>query len=197
MTMAPRLACAVLAGSLAIVAVAACSSPEDRAAHEGLTIQQIMRDEIDANAHALWAVTNPAIDDQAGLDPNKMTEERWTQMERHANVLKQGALAIARMDPLVVARPGEEISDADIEGGYSAAQVQAAIDEDTQELRVAASSFAIYAALLSASAYARDAPAAGKLLDDLNSQCETCHLEFWYPSQKELTEGAATAPRES
>jgi hypothetical protein len=186
---------AVLAGSIAVVIVA-CSSPADRVTHENLTIQEIMRDEVDANAHALWTVTNPAIDDQVGIDPEKMTEARWAQMEKHANAMKQGALAIARMDPPVVANPGQDISDANIEGGYSTAQVQAAVDQNPQGLREAARSFAIYAALLSAAAYARDARAAGPLIDGLNSQCETCHLEFWYPSQRAQLEQTAAVSQD-
>ena len=190
--MKARLSWCLLAGSLG--AILACSSPEDRAAHEGLTIQQIMRDEVDPNAHGVWELTNPAIDDRAGLDPAKMTETDWTELESRAAVMKQGALAIARMEPLVVARPGEEIADANVESGYSAAQVQAAIDKDPQTLREMATSFGIYAALLSAAAFARDAPAAGPLVDQLNSQCESCHLEFWYPSQNELLEASKLRP---
>ena len=181
--METRVSSTILAASLA---VAACSSAEDRAAHEGLTLQQIMRDKVDTNAHALWDATNPALDDQVGLDPAEMSDDAWTELDSRSAALEQGALAIARMHPIVVVRPGQEVADAAIEGAYSAAQVQAAIDADPAKLREMATSLAMYSGLLSAAADVRDARAAGKLIEGLNDQCESCHLDFWYPGQKDL-----------
>src|SRR6188508_1576989 len=122
-----------------LVLTAACSKEPEEAT---LTFHEIMKDEIDKNADALWDLTNAAIGDQAGIDPSKMTDDRWNDIAKRADAVRAAALKIATMDPIVVAKPGVKISDEDIPGGHSAAQVQARFDRDPQTLRDMANSLA-------------------------------------------------------
>ena len=171
----------------AIATLAACSSNEE-ASVKAPTFHEVMKDKVDVRADEVWAIGNAAIADDAGLDPAQMTDERWQQLESRSRTLQQAALEIATMDPIVVARPGVKISDEGIAGGHSAAQVQSEIDKDPQALRDMAQTLAVHTGDLADAAAAHDIDRAALLINQLDSVCESCHLEFWYPDQKELVE---------
>ena len=177
-------------GVLPVLAlVAACSSQkQEEPAAPALTFHEVMKDKVDKNADELWDVSNAAIGDAAGLDPTKMTDERWAQLTAKAEAVQQAALEIATMDPLTVAKPGVKISDEGIPGGHTAAMVQARFDQDPQKLRDLANALASHMGELVAATRAHDAAKAGPLIDQLDGVCESCHLEFWYPDQKALVE---------
>ncbi|HYD25821.1 MAG TPA: hypothetical protein VEB68_13600 [Croceibacterium sp.] len=181
--MKPRISWMMLAASLAVVA--ACSRQADEPAP---TVNEVMKTAIDANADQLWDISNVAIGEAAGLDPARMTDARWDQIAEKAAAVRQGALEIARMDPLVVVRPGVRIADEGVPGGDTGAQVQANIDKDPQKLRDFANALAVHAGDLATASTAHDVARAGLLIDQLDAVCEDCHLEFWYPSQKALLE---------
>ena len=166
----------------------ACSQGQDEPAAEVQTFHEVMKDEVDKNADELWDIANKAIGDRAGIDPTKMTDARWDQLADKAEAVQRAALKIAMMDPLVVAKPGVKISDEDIPGGHSAAQVQERFDKEPQKLRDMANGLAAHVGDLAAAARAHDAARAGALVDQLDPVCEGCHLEYWYPDQKALVE---------
>jgi hypothetical protein len=168
--------------------VAACSSESEEPAAPALTFHEVMKDKVDKNADELWDISNAAIGDAAGLDPAKMTDERWAQIEAKATAVQQAALEIATMDPLVAAKPGVKISDEGIPGGHTAAMVQERFDKNPQKLRDLANALARHTGDLAVAAHAHDAARAGPLIDQLDGVCESCHLEFWYPDQKALVE---------
>ena len=168
--------------------VAACSSEKEQPAPPTLTFHEVMKDKVDKNADELWDISNAAIGDAAGLDPAKMTDERWAQLQAKAEAVQQAALEIATMDPLVTAKPGVKISDEGIPGGHTAAMVQERFDKDPQKLRDLANALARHTGDLATAARMHDAAAAGPLIDQLDGVCESCHLEFWYPDQKALVE---------
>jgi len=176
-------------GLLPVLALAAaCSSQKEEPAAPALTFHEVMKDKVDKNADELWDISNAAIGDAAGLDASKMTDERWAQLTTKAEAVQQAALEIATMDPLVVARPGVKISDEGIPGGHTAAMVQERLDKDPEKLRDLANALASHMGELVAATRAHDAARAGPLIDQLDSVCESCHLEFWYPDQKALVE---------
>jgi hypothetical protein len=182
-----------------LVLTAACRQEPEEAAQ--LTFHEIMKDEIDKNADELWDISNAAIGERAGLDPAKMDDDRWADIAERADAVRAAALKIATMDPIVIAKPGVKISDEDIPGGHTAAQVQARFDRDPQTLRDMANALAVHMGDLADAARAHDAAKAGPLVDQLDGVCENCHLEYWYPDQKELvnqirSEGGDVPPPE-
>ena len=168
--------------------VAGCSSESEEPAAPALTFHEVMKDKVDKNADELWDISNAAIGDAAGIDPTKMTDERWAQIAAKAEAVQQAALEIATMDPIVVAGPGVKISDEGIPGGHTAAMVQERFDKDPEKLRDLANALAAHTGELAAAARAHDPAKAGPLVDQLDGVCESCHLEFWYPDQKALVE---------
>jgi hypothetical protein len=146
-----------------------------------------MKDEIDVRADDVWANGNAHIGADAGLDPASMTDDDWKKLAAAAVSVQQAALDLANLkDPIVVVKPGVKISDEGVPGGDSAESVQQNVDKDPQGFREHAHALAQDMADLAKAANQRDARAAGPIINQLDSVCESCHLEFWYPSQKAL-----------
>jgi hypothetical protein len=165
--------------------LAGCSKKPEQPQQK--TLHEIMKDEVDVRADDVWDIGNKHIDANAGIDAAGMSDDDWKKLASAAVSLQQGALAIANLkDPIVVAKPGVKIADEDVPGGDSAASVQANVDKDPQGLRDHASSLAQDMADLATAANKHDAATAGPIINQLDGVCESCHLEFWYPSQKKL-----------
>ena len=169
---------------LALPFIAACSQADAPPAPVE-TLHQLMLNEVDKNADALWDVTNAAIGDEGGLDPAKLDDAHWLKIAELADKVAAGANKIAAMDPIVTAPPGTNIGDSNVPGGHSAAQVQTAIDVDPEGLRELAKSLGMHMSDIAAAARAHDAVTAGPLIDALDGVCESCHLRYWYPEQAE------------
>jgi hypothetical protein len=178
------IAGAAVLGALALGLAACNKQPEPP---KQLTLHEVMKDEIDANADKVWDVTNDALGEQAELDPAKMSDGKWAQLEEYATKTAEGANKIAAMaPPIKVVKPGVKIADEDVPYGDSAASVQANVDKDPEMLHEFAGVLAAHMTELANAAKTHDAAKAGPLIDQLDGVCEDCHLEFWYPSQKDL-----------
>jgi hypothetical protein len=146
-----------------------------------------MKDDIDVRADDVWAIGNAHINGQAEIDAASMSDDDWKKLAAAAVSLQQAALEIANLkEPIVVVKPGVKIADEDVPGGDSAESVKANIEKDPQGLRDHANALAADMAELAEAASKHDAKTAGPIINQLDSVCESCHLEFWYPSQKDL-----------
>jgi len=170
----------------AMLLMSGCKQEQPAQPAAELTFHEIMKDEVDKNADELWDISNKAIGDRAGLDPAKMTDETWTQIADRAEAVQRAALKIATMNPIVVVKPGVKISDEGIPGGHTGAQVQERMDKNPDTLRDLANALARHTGDIAKFARAHDAASIGPLIDQLDGVCEDCHLEYWYPDQKEL-----------
>jgi cytochrome c556 len=177
----------ILALGAAALGLSACGK-EPAKDNSQLTLHEIMKNEVDKYADQLWDETNPAIGDAAGLDGSKMNDARWAQTIELATKVQDAAKKIAALDPIIAVKPGVKIADEDVPFGDSAASVQANIDKDPEGLRNFANTLADHMGDLIAAAKVKDTEKAGPLIDQLDGVCESCHLEFWYPSQKDLVE---------
>jgi hypothetical protein len=169
----------------ALLLTSGCKKPEQ--APQQKTLHEIMKDEIDVRADDVWAVGNAHISDQAGIDAASMTDGDWKKLASAAVSLQQAALELAALkEPITIVKPGAKIADQDVPGGDTVASVKANVDKDPQGLRDHANSLAADMADLAKAASQHDAKTAGPIINQLDSVCESCHLEFWYPSQKAL-----------
>jgi hypothetical protein len=175
------LAAALLAG--------ACSSPKEEAKVAPTpTLHEMMTKKIDVEADKIWAIGNAAIDEDASIDPNLMTDKSWTELEEASNRMADHAKELSALDPVVVTRPGVKIADEGTPDAPSPAAIQGHIARDTDVYRSLADALMVHAVNLAGAARAKDPVQAGKLLNGLDGVCETCHLEFWYPEQKAFVE---------
>src|SRR3569833_3034300 len=178
-----------IVGAVALVALAlglsACN--KQPAQPEQLTLHEVMKNEIDANADKEWDVTNDALGEKAEMVGSKMSDGQGAKREEYETKTAEGAKKIAAMTPPIkVVKPGVKIADEDVPYGDSAASVQANVDKDPEMLHEFAGVLAQHMTDLANAAKTHDAAKAGPLIDQLDGVCEDCHLEFWYPSQKEL-----------
>jgi hypothetical protein len=169
----------------ALLLAAGCKKQET--APQQRTFHEIMKDDIDVRADDVWAIGNAHINGQAEIDAASMSDDDWKKLAAAAVSLQQAALEIANLkEPIVVVKPGVKIADEDVPGGDSAESVKANIEKDPQGLRDHANALAADMAELAEAASKHDAKTAGPIINQLDSVCESCHLEFWYPSQKDL-----------
>jgi len=170
-----------------LVLTAGCQKQE--AAPPQKTLHEVMKDEVDERADVVWAIGNAHINGDAGIDAASMTDDDWKKLASAAIDLQQGALHIAALkEPIVIVKPGESIADESVPGGDTKESVKANVDKDPQGLRDHANSLAQDMADLATAANKHDAATAGPIINQLDGVCESCHLEFWYPSQKKLVD---------
>ena len=173
----------------ALLLTAGCQKEEQ--APQQKTLHEIMKDEIDTRADDVWAIGNAHMSDQAGIDAASMTDDDWKKLASAAVSLQQAALELAALkEPITIVKPGVKIADQDVPGGDTVESVKANVDKDPQGLRDHANSLAADMADLAKAANKHDAATAGPIINQLDSVCESCHLEFWYPSQKALVNAA-------
>jgi hypothetical protein len=173
--------------ALALLA-AGCSSPEKAEEPELTTIHEYMTQRIDPDADAIWAIGNAAISDDASIDPAKMTDADWTNLGTAADRMAGHARKLENLDPVLVSKAGMKIADEGTEGAPTQAMIQSHLQKDTDVFRALADSLTTHATDLSAAAKKKDFVTAGRLINEMDGVCESCHLEFWYPEQKALVE---------
>ncbi len=178
-------------GALALGLAACSKEPAD--ADVEWTVHEGMTEHVDVIADEVWAIGNASIGEQAGIDPSKIDDAGWAKLADAATRLQNAANKLGSLPTPVVNRPGVKISDEDIEGGTTSAQVQKNIDADVEGFRGMAHALAGHMGDLAAAAKAHDAQRAGPLVDQLDGVCENCYLEFWYPQQRELVESLLKA----
>jgi cytochrome c556 len=178
------------------LALAGCSSQKEEATPaEPTTIHGYMTQRIDPDADAIWAIGNAAISEDASMDPAKMTDADWVKLREAATRMAGHSRGLETLDPLLVKEPGAKIADEGTEGAPTPDQIQAHLDRDTDVFRALADSLTTHANDLSAAAAKKDFANAGRLINEMDGVCESCHLEFWYPEQKELMKKMGIAPQ--
>jgi len=166
--------------------LAGCSKNAEQPAKR-TTVHEVMKDEVDTRADDVWGVGNAHMTEDAGINGATMTDADWTKLAGAATNLHNAALDLASLpDPLTVVKPGGKIAFEDTDWGDKATSVQHNVDQDPQGLRDLANSLAQHTADLTAAAQKHDAATAGKLVNELDGVCESCHVKYWYPSQKAL-----------
>ena len=151
------------------------------------TIHEEMKEEVDKRADDVWAVGNKHMSEDAGMNGATMTDADWKTLAAAATNLHDAALDLAGLpEPLTVVKPGSKIAYEDTDWGDKATAVQHNVAQDSQGLRDLANALATHSADIATAANNHDAATAGKLINELDGVCESCHVKYWYPSQKAL-----------
>jgi hypothetical protein len=176
----------VTAIASALALLAACHQQPQAQAES--TVHAIMKDKVDANADALWDLTNPALNNDATLNPAKIDDARWAQIAQRAQAVADAAGELASLKTLKLVEPGQKIADQDLVGGDPPDAVQANLDRNPTDFRQFAGALQAHMNDVVAYSKAHDAKKLSPLIDQLDGVCENCHLEFWYPDQKAYIE---------
>jgi hypothetical protein len=173
--------------AIAAIAVAALSACKKEAAAAPVDVRATMQDQVNPAMTAIWDVGNNALDDNGGLDAALLDDAKWATVADNADKLAAAGTAIAEAGSFVAAAAANSTV---AEGEITMAAVQQHIDANPDGLKQMGAAFADTATRLAAAARAKDARTAGDLISGMDQVCESCHLEFWYPEQKELVEQA-------
>jgi len=178
-------ATAILAIAAAVAALSACKKEEAAAAQ--LDVRATMQGRVNPAMLAIWDVGNNALDDNGGIDPAKMDDAKWAQVAENADKLAAAGKDISEAGGFIAAAANNSTVG---EGEITMAAVQQHIDGNPDGLKQMGAAFADHATRLAAAARGKDFKTAGDLISGMDQVCEGCHLEYWYPEQKALIEGA-------
>lgn len=171
--------------AIAAMGVAALSACQKEAAAAPLDVRATMQQQVNPAMMAIWDVGNNALDENGGLDPSLLDDAKWTTIAENADKLAAAGKQIAGASGFVAAAAGNTTVG---EGEITMAAVQQHIDGNPAGLKQMGTAFGDNAARLATAARAKDAKTAGDLISGMDQVCESCHLEYWYPEQKELVE---------
>ena len=190
----------LLAGALTL----ACSSPKEQGAPAAATpatetktwggeltpvvsVRELMRDLIDPLADNIF--------ESVGIEVSKAGEREWEpRTDADWAKVRTGAVALAEASYLLkIPRPIEpegwekEKRDAD-SGELLPPDVLARIQKDPVLWQAKIEALRNVGKEVLEIVEKKDAKALFGANEDLEAACENCHIEFWYPSQKELFE---------
>jgi hypothetical protein len=182
----------VAAGVALLAATAACapapaSAPAAAALPASpvtpvLTVQELMEHIVDPQADFVFDAVGVDVGPKGVVETKPTTDEDWTRIERGAYVLAESTnlLKIER----AIAPPGAQNNQP---GGpeLTPDQIQAKVNENRALWNSHADTLRAEALKVVAIVKARDTDkllAAGSAVD---AACESCHLDFWYPGDRE------------
>ena len=150
-----------------------------------VSVKEVMRDLIDPLADNIFDAVGTEVTSKGTREWSPRTDEEWAKV-------RVGAVAMAEASYLLkVPRPiepaGWEQIKRDPESGELAPpQVLALINKDPVLWQAKIEVLRNVGREVLEIVDRKDAQALNGAAEDLDSACEGCHLEFWYPSQREL-----------
>jgi cytochrome c556 len=177
------------------VVTAGCSSPKPAAPPPAATASQYWGDikPVVSVKELMQYLIDPASDDVFDAVSTESTAkgrvERMPKTDADWEKVKSGAVIMAEgVDLLKVPRPfvpaGQENNSA--AGELSSAAIRAKLEHDPVLWNAKIEALRNVSLEIMDIVKKRDVQALSDAGGDLDEACETCHLEFWYPNQKEL-----------
>ena len=145
-------------------------------------IKDIMAFLVDPAADALWESVSIEQTPQGEVDHQPHTNQEWRMVRGHAVRLMESANLLV-MDGRKVAMAGHELEDQGTPGNLTAAESQAAIDDDHATFVSFAQALHDVGEQMLSATESQDPQRLMELGDSLDQVCEGCHLRFWYPGQ--------------
>lgn len=141
--------------------------------------REAMVAEINPAALEIWDVSNNAMSDTGGIDPDLMDDASWGKLQEAAQMLEFHSRRLEQAR--VIAAGGPDVITGEVPPGVSTkAEIQAKIDADPVGFRQLSRMMAERARALADAAKARDAVTAGELALALDEPCQSCHQRYWY-----------------
>lgn len=148
------------------------------------SIKDLMVGMVDPNADILWDSVSTTVSSEGVIDRRPRTDEEWAVVEHAALVLAE-APTLLKMPGRQVARAGETTTS----DGPDAPELRP--DQILARINATRGSWNRHANALQATAVKaldatrrRDADALFDIGDEIDTACENCHLEYWYPKNK-------------
>jgi cytochrome c556 len=166
----------------ALLLLASCSAKTPAPAPERLaSVQEIMASMVDPSADSLWDSVGSTLTPKGYVDRQPKTDQEWQQV-RHWAVTLAEAPNLLVMPGRRVAVAGGKLDDADVKGIEPPAAIQAAIDKDPAAFALKAKGLQDAARQAIAAVDARNPQGLLDAGGRLDTACEACHLQYWYPN---------------
>lgn len=174
---APLVLAACSTASAQAPEYAAADAQAEAQAPAPFDVRHSMQTQINPAIVAIWDVGNNAMNDDGGLNPDLMNDERWNALAGAAAMLAAEGDHMAASGTIRAASPGNTATD---EFEIPMADVQRYLDADPQGFRNMGAEFAQLARMLETAAVARDIGTTGDLVARMDTSCSVCHAQFWY-----------------
>ena len=145
-------------------------------------LQDIMTALVDPAADFLWESVSTEVSAAGTVEHLPRTDEEWRAVRRHAVMLTEGANLLALPGRMVVL-PGHELEDAGTPGNLAAAEVQTAMQDYWPAFAGFAAALREVGNTMYQASLDRDPEVILETGERLDTVCESCHLQFWYPGQ--------------
>ena len=145
------------------------------------TIKDIMDSIVDPGADAIWGAVETVVSAKGVEEKQPRTDEEWKEVRRKAIMLLE-ATNLLQIPGRHVAKPGEKADDPKVE--LAPETIEAMINKDRAQWVKFAQ--ALHEATMS-SFNAIESKNAEELLntgDKIDTACENCHKQYWYPDEK-------------
>lgn len=144
------------------------------------SIQDIMQSLVDPSADFLWQSVSTISTRDGVIENQPRTDQDWQELRHRAIALLESTNLLAMKGRHVVEK-GQKLMDEGLEGNLTPAQIQTLIDKNPATF--AAFAHGLHSATMKAlqAIDNKDVDAFLNAGGDIDSACEACHLEYWYP----------------
>jgi len=167
-------------------AIGGCAktAPTEPSLPKTATIKDIMESMVDPSADFLFESIVTIADEKGITEKAPETDEEWHEARDRAITLVEAPNLIV-MEGRMVARPGEKADEPRVE--LEPGQIQKLIDADRPHFIDRAKALQDAATVALSAIDHKDKKALFEALTEIDKACENCHLEYWYPNDKQST----------
>jgi len=148
------------------------------------TIKDIMESMVDPSADFLFESIVTVADEKGITEKAPETDEEWHEVRDRAITLVEAPNLIV-MEGRMVARPGAKAEEPRVE--LEPGQIQKLINADRPRFIDRAKALQDAATVALSAIDHKDKKALFEALTEIDKACENCHLEYWYPNDKQST----------
>jgi hypothetical protein len=177
-----------VATAAALCMVAACSSSKPAPSGQTEpsfrltgTIKEIMDSVVDPSADVLWDSVSTTINREGTTEKQPRTDEDWKMVRRSAMALVE-ATNLLVIEGRKMAPPGDKSENPDIE--LAPEEMQKLMDADRAAWVKNAHGLHDAAMVALKAIDAKDVKGLMDAGETIDSACENCHKQYWYPDQK-------------
>ena len=145
------------------------------------TIKDLMVSIVDPSADVVWDAVQTTVSQDGTVDKVPHTAEEWADLRGGAIRLVEAANLLV-MPGRHVAGPGEKSETPGIE--LEPAEMEALVDQDRRAWDERVQAFRAVSLEVLSAVDAKDANKLFDVGDELDTACENCHKQYWYPNEK-------------
>ncbi len=150
-----------------------------------VSVKELMRDLIDPLADNIFDAVRSDVTSKGTTESRPTTDDDWEKVRIGATALAEGSYLLKVPRPFAPAGDNNNSGPPDF-WELSPAEIKAKLDADPVLWNAKIEALRNVGLEVLEIVKKKDADALFDAAGDLDIACETCHLEYWYPSEKAL-----------